>query len=382
MLSKKPYPSWGCFMNRSFVEYFHSLVRGEEKGSKASACRFLLEGVSRGYSAVIRSRNYLYDQHFKRTTTFDIPVISVGNLTLGGTGKTPFVVWLATYFQENGYLPGILSRGYGASTHHSGSDKSLDSPYSSYLRRNDEAKELALLLPDVTHFQSPNRIKAAQALREYDSTVNLLLLDDGFQYRCMGRSLDIVLLDALDPFGMERLFPRGFLREPLHALSRADVILLSRADLISDVRRDEIFSRVHSLAPQAEWGAVAHRPTAYWGTDEKRVPFSQENGTNEQFYAFCGLGNPAGFRHTLERYGIVPLGFQTFPDHWYYSNHDIEELITAARNVKANALLTTMKDRVKISAEMLKKFPFVTIEIGMEFIEGEDTFRKRLVEVV
>ncbi|MBU6174878.1 MAG: tetraacyldisaccharide 4'-kinase, partial [Planctomycetes bacterium] len=162
--------------------------------------------ASQPYAAAVTLRNWAFDRGFKKTIGVEIPVVSVGNLTAGGTGKTPTVAFLAKWFRAQNKRVAILSRGYGA-----GSDG-----------RNDEAKELEITLPDVPHLQSPDRIASARIAVD-ELGMELLLLDDGFQHRRIGRDLDIVLLDAREPFGFGHLLPRGLLREPLRSLKRADV---------------------------------------------------------------------------------------------------------------------------------------------------------------
>ena len=186
------------------------------------------------YAAVMRLRNGLYDWSVLGSCRAGVPVVSVGNLTLGGTGKTPMVAWLASWFRRRGAAVAILSRGYRAG---SGG-------------QNDEALELAHGLPGVLHLQDPQRVRAARhAVEEHHCQV--LLLDDAFQHRRIARDVDIVLLDALEPFGWERVFPRGMLREPLAGLARAQVVALSRADAVDVETREAIARRAGQLAPHA-----------------------------------------------------------------------------------------------------------------------------------
>ena len=159
----------------------------------------------------------------------------MGNLSLGGTGKTPMVQWLARWFRERGVRVAVISRGYGAK--HGGG-------------ANDEALELERKLPGVDHLENPDRVAAVQqAVATFGA--RLIVLDDAFQHRRMARNLDIVLLDALEPFGFEHVFPRGTLREPISGLARAHVVALSRAELLDSAARREIRQRVKSLAPEA-----------------------------------------------------------------------------------------------------------------------------------
>ncbi len=191
---------------------FRDLVSGRRKGLAATFTRGVLRVAEMPYALAVSARNRRYDRGAHLTHRAGVPVISVGNLTLGGTGKTPMVKWLAQRLQNSGVRVAIVSRGYGAAN---------GAP-------NDEAMELAAALPNVPHIQSRDRVAAAaRAIQGFHSQV--LLLDDGFQHRRLARDLDIVLLDALEPFGFEHVFPRGTLREPLAGLRRADFVCLSRA---------------------------------------------------------------------------------------------------------------------------------------------------------
>src|SRR3954469_6838642 len=212
---------------------FRDLVSGRRKGILATLARGVLRVVEVPYTIAVSIRNRRYDRGAAKVQNIGVPVITVGNLTLGGTGKTPMVKWLAQRFQNAGVRVAIVSRGYGAAEG----------------KHNDEALELAQSLADVPHIQNRDRVAAARiAIHDFKS--RLILLDDGFQHRRLGRDLDIVLLDALEPFGVEHVFPRGTLREPLTGLARAQVVCLSRADAISQSERDAIRRRVANIAPQ------------------------------------------------------------------------------------------------------------------------------------
>ncbi len=193
---------------------FLRLVRGETHGALPSLARIGLGGIAGLYRIGVGARNLAFDRGWKASHRAEVPVVSVGNLTLGGTGKTPMVEWVARWYRARGVRVAILSRGYGDSS-----------------GMNDEGRVLEENLPDVPHLQAPDRVDlASRAVEELES--ELLVLDDGFQHRRLARDLDIVLLDALDPFGLGRIFPRGLLREPIGSLRRAGVVVLSRADLV------------------------------------------------------------------------------------------------------------------------------------------------------
>jgi tetraacyldisaccharide 4'-kinase len=286
-------------------------------------------------------------------------VISVGNLTLGGTGKTPMVKWLARHLQNGGKRVAIVSRGYGAEGG----------------QPNDEARELAEALPDVPHVQNRNRVAGAkQAITDYKPDV--ILLDDGFQHRRLGRDLDIVLLDALEPFGFEHVFPRGTLREPVAGLARAQVVCLSRADVISAPERETIRKRAAELAPDAIWCELSHAASRLMNANGQSLPLAWLIG--RRIATFCGIGNPAGFRHTLSATGCAVAAWREFPDHYAYTAADADELSNLARGANSEALICTQKDLVKLNAAELKGMPVWAVEIEMRFLAGEAALKTRV----
>ena len=213
---------------------FQDLVRGRRRGFGPALARLGLTAASVPYGTAVRLRNRLFDAGWKARHRAAVPVVSVGNLTLGGTGKTPCVEYLARFYRDRGFRVAILSRGYG------GGDAAGTGP-------NDEALVLEENLPDVPHLQGADRVAlAGVAVEELEA--DLLILDDGFQHRRLARDLDVVLLDATDPFGQGRLFPRGLLREPASSLRRADAVLVSRCDQVAESSVRELTNRARSRA--------------------------------------------------------------------------------------------------------------------------------------
>jgi tetraacyldisaccharide 4'-kinase len=309
----------------------------------------------------MRWRNRRFDRNPTSVQRVSVPVISVGNLTLGGTGKTPMVKWLARWLLAEGRRPAIVSRGYGASRGHS----------------NDEARELRQALPDVPHVQNADRVAAAEVAIEYHGC-DVILLDDGFQHRRLARNLDVVLLDALEPFGFDHVFPRGTLREPVDGLRRAHVICLSRVDAISDAARGEIQARASKLAASALWCEVRHAPSRLISANHRASSLRELQG--RKIAAFCGIGNPAGFRHTLETLGASVVAWREFADHYSYHQDDISSLIDWAANSPADVVLCTHKDVVKIRAASLGKKPLWAVEIDIAFRVGGDALAATLSE--
>jgi tetraacyldisaccharide 4'-kinase len=272
------------------------------------------------------------------------------------------VKWLARWFRDRGVQVAIVSRGYGARAG----------------QNNDEAMELSQSLPEIPHVQNPDRMTAVnKAIREFDS--QLVVLDDGFQHRRLFRCLDIVLLDALEPFGFDHVFPRGTLREPVAGLGRAHVVCLSRADVVSPAERAAIRRRVLELAPHAVWCEVVHAASRLVNSAGEAQPLEALAG--QRIAAFCGIGNPLGFQHTLAAAGCQIAAWRTFPDHHKYSAPDFAALSAMATGCNASLAVCTQKDLVKVSQTNLGGTPLWAVAIEMKFQAGQDEFEKALEDV-
>lgn len=341
---------------------YFDVISGKRTGAAAAMFRGLLAALSPFYAAAVRARNRAYDWGLKRTRCAPLPVISVGNLTTGGTGKTPFVSWLAQWFQERGIRAALLSRGY----------RSLSS------EGNDEKLLLDRLCPDVAHFQDPDRVAAAErACRECDP--DLLILDDGFQHRRLARNLDLVLIDALNPWGYGHCLPRGLLREPVTALRRADIVVLTRADQVSADNKQAILDRVQTISPALPCVEAAFTPRRLVNADGKTHEFAALDGT--PVGAVCGIGNPDGFRRTLAECGVQDADcrfFRAFPDHHHYDGGALNEVTRLIRENDPALLLTTQKDLVKLDRTELADVPLWAIQIGMQILGGGRDLAERL----
>ena len=210
-----------------------------------------------------------------------------------------------------------------------------------------------------------NGVAAAHtAIEEFET--QLIVLDDAFQHRQIHRDLSIVLVDATEPFGYGRLLPRGLLREPLPGLRRADVVVLSRADAVDDQQRARIRDRVSQFAGEAAWLEVAHQPHSLLSGDNESSPLQTLHG--ERVAAFCGIGNPVGFRHTLAECGYDVVAFREFPDHHGYERKDVESIAAWAKDSGATALVCTHKDLVKLQTATLGDVPLraLIIELSVQ----------------
>lgn len=344
--------------------YHRALVSGELKGLRPALMRLGLSGLAVGYGLAMRLRSLGYAWGWLETQHVAVPVISLGNITTGGTGKTPFAAFVAQWFRDREVRVAFLSRGYGADPG----------------AVNDEALVLNLLCPDVPHLQNPDRVASARiAIEELES--QLLILDDGFQHRRLGRDLDVVLIDATNPWGYGSLLPRGLLREPLSGLRRAGLVVLTRVDGVSEERLQQIRQRlknvrgtaecvetsfpvrrlVNSLGETAEWSMLAAGPVA----------------------AFCGIGNPTAFENLLARCGQPVAGdrFRVFPDHHRYSRVDVDALRDWADKLGSPVILTTQKDLVKLDIPRLNQSPLWAVEIGTEIHAGRELLERHLEEI-
>lgn len=337
---------------------FYDLASGRRRGWRAAILRAGLAAAAAPYGLAVRWRNRRFDAGHN-VESVPVPVVSVGNLTAGGTGKTPMVEWIARWFRSHNVRVTIVSRGYGA-------EKG---------ELNDEGRELEARLIDVPHLQNPYRAAAARlAIEEFDC--QLVLLDDGFQHRRLARDLDVVMIDSLEPFGYERLLPRGLLREPPKGLKRAQIVVLSRADCVSIETRDRIAARVARLAPDAAWVEVAHAPQRLLNSRGETAPL--DSLAERRVAAFCGIGNPRGFRRTIERCGYQLIAWREFPDHHAYTRDEIDDLAKWAGGEGADAIICTHKDLVKIQVDRLGGRPLWAVGIALEFLAGRERLEIRL----
>ncbi|MFO0805414.1 MAG: tetraacyldisaccharide 4'-kinase [Gemmataceae bacterium] len=334
------------------VEWHRAVIRGERRGPLALLARAALRVASWPYGLGVRWRNRGFDRGTRAIHRAAVPVVSVGNLSLGGTGKTPCVEYVATFYRERGVQVAILSRGYGTDA-----------------GPNDEAMVLEENLPDVPHLQGADRSALADAAVE-ELEAELLVLDDGFQHRRLHRDLDIVLIDATSPPHEDCLFPRGTLREQPSSLKRADAILLTRCDQVSEAEVDAIREWLKGKAPGVPIATTEHRPAA-----------NELSGATVG--AFCGIGNPESFRRTLESLGAVVAEFRTFPDHHAYSRKDVDDLRAWALGLPPGAAVaTTQKDWVKLRLDELSGRPLHTVKIEMVVREGEAELHEQLSHVI
>ncbi len=304
--------------------------------------------LSQLYSLAMRVRAWLYRRGVISRRRLRNPVISVGNLTVGGTGKTPFVAYLAGVLKSAGYQPVILSRGYRGKAEHSTlvvSDgrKVLCDAASS----GDEPFLLASQLPGVRVAVGKDRHRSGTLVEQDAGDRVVHILDDGFQHLRLKRNLDILLVDATDPFGGGKLLPAGRLREPLAAMGRADLVVITRSHLVGEIADLEAVIRRHNKLT----------PISYFYHDavgvfdlKSRKQFRTRAFMGRRVIALAAIGNPGLFMQDLEHYQMDVRDQLLFPDHHPYSQSDLDQALESVDEHGAEALMTTEKDAVRLQA--------------------------------
>ncbi len=326
--------------------YLYFVITRKITGAIPSLLLGLLTPLSFLFAATVRTRNWLYDCRVFKAKKLPCAVISVGNITSGGTGKTPAVIWIAKALLDAGYRPAVLLRGYRRqaktpATHIVSDGQDILAPLET---SGDEAVMIARELPTVPVLIGKDRYDAGdRAVRQLKR--DTLILDDGFQRRKLARDLDIVTVDAIEPFGTGRLLPAGTLREPVSALRRADLIILTRADMAESA--GEIREAIANVVGNTPIIESRHVPTRLYhlGKSEE-VDFGVLRGKN--LFAVCGIGVPHAFAETVRRYEPKSVGLLAFPDHHRYSSADAAKIQREAKRVGADFIITTRKDEPKL----------------------------------
>jgi len=333
--------------------------------------RFAAAAAARGYGLALSARRTLYDARALPSNRAGVPVVSVGGIAAGGTGKTPAVIHLARLLSARGRHVAVVSRGYGA---HPGptplmvspggwSGRDPHHPAPGPERAGDEPLLIAAHAPEASVFVHPDRVAAARAAVAHGA--DLIVLDDGFQHRRLARDLDLVLLDARSPFGNGRLLPAGPLRDLPSRLAEAGAIFLTRADAAGPAACARAAARV-SLASSAPVVRFGHRISRFL-RDGLEVTAKALDA--ERPYAFCGIALPDSFFESVRTAGVRSAGEHPYPDHHPFDEADVAELEMQAKAAGATVLLTTEKDRVRFRGA---KLPVVVAELAFEALSPED----------
>jgi len=324
---------------RSFEERVKEIWKGERRTGGSGAFAAALSLLSLPYGGLTAVRNRFYDGGVLKQQKLPRPVISVGNLTVGGTGKTPTVIFIAILLKERGYRPAVLSRGYGGGANAAVNVVSDGNRIlMGWRETGDEPILIARAAPGIPVLTGSRRLLTGRAAVERFGA-DVLILDDGFQHRSLFRDIDMVLLDAARPFGNGFLLPRGPLREPPISLRRADILLRS-----GDAEKGEPLREAASLP---SFRAI-HKPRGVVAGGTQRIETAAAL-LGQKVFAFAGIGSPEAFRRSLMELGAAVVGFRAFPDHHPYGRSDIENLRRLATESGAARIVTTEKDGIRLA---------------------------------
>lgn len=333
------------------------------------------------YSLAMRLRESCYRRGHLQSYRFDVPIISVGNLTMGGTGKTPMVQYLACLLQSHGFHPAVVSRGYGGTANgkvnvvSDGSTLLLDAK-----KAGDEPRLLAETLPGVPVLTGiVRRLPAKHAV---DMGADVLLLDDGFQHLQIVRDVNLVLFSADRLAGNSRVFPGGDLREPVAALHRATGFVMTGVNAANHQRAMQFGALLQTKFP--------HIPVTHAGYQVASLVELVSSGAvapvpgnplaREKCFGFCGIARPESFRQTVTGWGLELAGFHPLDDHQRYSTSLIDRLLAEARRSGAGALLTTEKDLVKLT-DLASHLPLPLYGLRMK-VEADAQFSQAILRAV
>jgi tetraacyldisaccharide 4'-kinase len=346
------------------------LVEGWERGLTAGTGG-VLAAMAGGYRGLLGARNWLYASGLLHSRALGCPVVSIGNLTVGGTGKTPAVELAVRTLTDLGHRPAVLSRGYGRS----GGGVQIVADAASIRLDADEAGDepflLARRLPGVPVVVGPNRYEAGRVAGARFA-VTAFVLDDGFQHRTLRKDLEIVMARAERPWGNGRLLPGGPLREPLSGLRRAHLVVATGARGLDEA--SEVVESVERRAPAVPVLTAVHVPTECFESRGMRfVPL--EALADVRLLAFAGIGLPAGFRRTLRDARATVVDFQAFADHHWYTREDLGRLERRAVEVRADAFVTTEKDWVRLRPLRPLARPVYVLSVRLTLTTGEAEWR-------
>lgn len=343
---------------------------------------------SRFYRTVVQFRLWLYDKRVIRNHAIGCLVVSIGNLSCGGTGKTPVVEVFAKILSQKGRKVAILSRGYRSKKRSlfdkirqmfrnekmeippkivsDGHNLLLDSEYG-----GDEPYMLASNLKDVAVLVDKDRVKSGlYAIDRYGTDV--LILDDGFQYMMLKQHINIVLVDSTDPFGNGHVLPRGILREPIKNIRRADYIFLTKSDGSPRLRHLKNFLRRHNR--RAEIIECTHRPQYLEMVYERGVHEPLEKLRGARVAALSGIASPDGFENFLRDLGAEVVAAERFGDHHRYTQQEIIDFVNVAKSAEADFIVTTEKDAVRIPKLDRRDVPLYFLRIEIDILSGRESF--------
>jgi tetraacyldisaccharide 4'-kinase len=379
-----------------FAEFTADVIYDRAEGAAATGYGTVLHGLSYIFAGIVRTRFFLYDNRLFRDTPLGCKVVVVGNLTVGGTGKTPVVEKMARSLAKRGRKVAILSRGYKSKS------DSLPRKFKRWLTQGEkpepavvsDGKNILLpcdiagdepymlarnLLPEgVVVVVNRDRVEAgAYAVRKFG--VDTIILDDGLQYLPLRGQINLLLVDKNNPFGNRRLLPRGILREPVRNLRRGSYIFITKSDGKPDPElRAEIEKYKHPSAGVIE---CAHKPKCLRSVDHK-VEYPLNHLKGRRVAAFSGIATPERFEAFLRDHGAQIVYNRRFLDHHWFDAEDIDEVLDGAKDAGAELVLTTEKDAVRLPDELKTDVPLLYLRLEVEILDAHDTFDAAVDRIV
>ncbi len=339
-----------------------------EKKEKNAILLISLRFLSLFYLSGYLLRKALYRMRLVKVKKLRAKVISVGNITLGGSGKTPFVLYLAKKLKERRKNFAILSRGYGRKKKATEELKRSESPDIKWEEVGDEPFLLSSHLPEIPVLIDKDRYSSGKiALNKYKA--GILILDDGFQHWRLKKDIDILMVDSTQDLDKEMLFPAGRLREPLSALKKAGIFILSRTDQSPNIERLKTALRIHNRqAPIVE--SILEVTSVIDWRDKTEIELVSLKG--KRGMAFCGIGNPCSFEKTLKSAGLEILNAFYFLDHYIYTRKDLLALDEEGKEIGADFLITTEKDSIRLPDAQGLSLPLLVLKVELKVISGEE----------
>ncbi len=345
-------------MATSTRNYFRRLAEGYEDGPLSRALTPFLEIAGQVYGSIIGVQRHLFENNKLGRKKLGVPVISVGNLTWGGTGKTPFVEYLSRRISEKNKTPLILTRGYGA----------------------DECEQFKHHLPKAVIGVGKDRVKVAAEIGA-KQPVDIALLDDGLQHWAIERDLEIVMVNALNPFGNGKLLPRGILREPVQTLKRASVVVISHSNLVDTKDLEKIREQLRTHAPQALVVEAYLEPLFFYRAKKKgRVPL--EKVQKQKVATFSGVGAPRSFQLVLSRLQIKPVRNFEFPDHHVFSDKELKEIKEVSDTTSVAEVVTTEKDFFRCPDKIAEILNPLILATRLRISSGEGPLNEKLTKLL
>lgn len=357
-----------------------ALIEGERRGLAAGALRAGLSALALAYRVGLEAYLLPYGLGVRRRARLPVPVVCVGNLTSGGTGKTPMTQLVCETLQAAGIRPAVLSRGYrGEHEHGAAVVATPERIEMSAAQAGDEAHLLASLLPGVPVLAGKDRRVTGRLACERFAP-GAVVLDDGMQFYQLHRDLDIVLIDARRPFHNGWTLPRGLLREPPSHLRRAGLVVMTHADRIAPKERDALACRLQSLAPRAAHVRAWYRAAGLRSLAGPRALQPAEWLAGRRVATFCALASPQGFEEQVLREGAQIVHAERLPDHATATLRDLERLIEIACAGGAEAVVVSEKDAAKLPP-LGRPIPFLSLAVR-HVVDKPDTFRDVLLRAL